>query len=263
MTMYWVYDLPNWLFGLLCIGAFLLLGLAGLYASRGFVRRVHREDHSHNDIVGYYLAAVTIFYGITLGLVSVGTWNNYNAIQDKVDREAQDLASLYRDANSYPEPLRGALTTDLRQYAEEVVERSWPQQRMGVIPRGSAVFLDNFQQHLLLFQPATMGQGVVYQESYRQFNDLVESRRSRLDSVTTSIPRSLWWLVILGAIVCIVNTLFFHTRSFSMHIWMTMLMSGLLGLMVFLVATLDNPFRGKISISSAPIERVLQQWKQQ
>ncbi len=261
MTMYWVYDLPNWLFGLLCITAFILLGAAGLYATRGFVRRVHREDHSHNDIVSYYLAAVTIFYGITLGLVSVGTWTNYNAIQDKVDREAQDLASLYRDAGSYPEPLRSQLTLDLRGYAHEVIEQSWPQQRQGLIPRGSAVYLDNFQQHLLQFQPTTMGQSVIYQESYRQFNDLVESRRSRLDSTTTSIPRSLWWLVLVGAVVCIVTTLFFHTRSFSMHLWMTGLMSGLLGLMIFLMATLDNPFRGKISISPAPLQRVLNQWE--
>lgn len=260
MTMYWVYDLPNWLFGLLCIAAFMLFGLAGLYVSRGFVRRIHREDHSHNDIVSYYLAAVTIFYGITLGLLSIGTWTSYNAIQDKVDREAQDLGSLYRDSTSYPEPLRTALLTDLLQYGHEVVDRSWPQQRQGIIPRGSAVYLDDFQQHLLQFQPTNMGQLVIYQETYRQFNDLVESRRSRLDSVTTSIPRSLWWMVLLGAITCIVTTFFFHTRSFSMHVWMTMLMCGLLGLMVFMVATLDNPFRGKISISAAPIERVLQQW---
>ncbi len=259
--MYWVYDLPNWLFGLLCIAAFMGLGLAGLYATRGFVRRVHREDHSHNDIVSYYLAAVTIFYGITLGLVSVGTWNNYSAIQDKVDREAQDLASLYRDSASYPEPLRTQLTTDLLQYAHEVVDNSWPQQRHGIIPRGSAVYLDTYQGHLLQFQPTTLGQSVVYQETYRQFNDLVESRRARLDSVTTGIPRSLWWMVILGALVCIANSLFFHTRSFTMHLWMTLLMSGLLGLMVFLVATLDNPFRGKISISADPIQRVLTQWE--
>ncbi len=263
MTLYWVYDLPNWLFGLLCIAFFMLLGLAGLFITRRFVRRVHREDHSHNDIVSYYLAAVTIFYGITLGLVSIGTWNNYSAIQDKVDREAQDLASLYRDSNSYPEPLRSQLTMDLCSYAHEVIDHSWPEQRKGIIPRGSGVFLDNYQQHLLQFQPTTLGQSVIYAETYRQFNDLVESRRSRLDSVLTSIPRSLWWMVLLGAVVCIVTSLFFHTRSFTMHLWMTMLMSGLLGLMIFLVATLDNPFRGKISISSDPIQRVLTQWKHQ
>ena len=73
MTMYWVYELPNWLFGALTVAAFIAVGLAGLYLTRGWVRRLHKVDHSHNDVVGFYLAAVTVFYGITLG--SVGNWH--------------------------------------------------------------------------------------------------------------------------------------------------------------------------------------------
>ena len=220
------------------------------------MRRVHEEDHSHNDIVGYYLSAVTVFYGITLGLVAIGTWNNYSAVQDKVDREAQTVASLYRDVNVYPEPMRTALTDDLRQYLREVIDNSWPQMRHGISPIGSASMLDDFQMHLLQFHPADMGQQVLYEEAYRQFNNLVEVRRGRLDSVNTSLPRSLWWMVLLGAMTCIAATWFFDMRSESMHRWMTVLMAGLLGLMVFLVATLDNPFRGKVSVGPESLERV-------
>ncbi len=63
ITMYWAYSLPNWLFALLCISSFIGFGLAGLPLTRKFVRRVHQKDHSHNDIVGYFLAAMTVFYG--------------------------------------------------------------------------------------------------------------------------------------------------------------------------------------------------------
>ncbi len=259
MTLYWIYSLPPWLFGIVCISAFICFGLLGTQLTRNFVRRIHTEDHSHNDIVGYYLSAVTVFYGITLGLVAIGTWNNYAGIQDRVDREAQVVASLYRDVNVYPEPMRSALTADLRAYTREVIDNSWPQMRRGIIPVGSAPMIDSFQAHLLQFNPTTMGEQVLHGESYRQFNSLVEVRRSRLDSVTTSLPRSLWWMVILGALTCISATWFFHMRSELMHRWMTVLMSGLLGLMIFLVATLDNPFRGKVSVGPDSLERVYQQ----
>ena len=259
MTLYWIYSIPNWLFGLLCTCAFVSFGVVGTYTTRAFVKRVHREDHSHNDIVGYFLAAVTVFYGVTLGLVAVGTWNNYSAVQDKVDRESQDVASLYRDVSSYPEPTRTLLQVDLKQYVREVIDQSWPQQRHGIVPTGSGLYIDHLQDHLLQFHPGTMGEQVIYQESYHQFNELVESRRARLDSVTTSLPRSLWWLVILGALVSITTTMFFDMRSFVMHLWMSVLMSGLLGLMIFLIATLDNPFRGKVSVSPVALERVYQQ----
>ena len=63
MNMYWVYDLPNWLFGTLTVAVFVMIGLAGLYLTHAWARRLHIVDHSHNDIVGFYLAAVTVFMG--------------------------------------------------------------------------------------------------------------------------------------------------------------------------------------------------------
>ena len=54
-------------------------------------------------------------------------------------------------------------------------------------------------------------------------------------------------------------TLFFDTHSLSMHFWMTALMSGLLGLMIFLVGTLDNPFRGRVSVGPDLLEMVYDQ----
>jgi hypothetical protein len=68
MNMYWLYELPNWLFGVLTIAVTAAVGLSGLHTTRRWVRRVHGDRHSHNEVVGYYLSAVRVFYGITLGL---------------------------------------------------------------------------------------------------------------------------------------------------------------------------------------------------
>jgi len=37
------------------------------------------------------------------------------------------------------------------------------------------------------------------------------------------------------------------------------LFSGLLGVLIYLVAVLDNPYRGKVSVSPESIERVYEQ----
>ena len=248
LSLYWVYDLPNWLFCVLSILAFVAFGVAGLLPSRKWVRRQHRINSSHNDIVGYYLAAVTVFYGITLGLVAVGTWTTYSDVGTTVDREAEVIGSLYRDVGGYPEPVRDALRADLTDYIREVVTVSWPQQRRGIVPTGSGMFLNRFETGMLTFEPTTAGQQILHAETYKQFNNLVEARRARLSVVTTGLPGSLWALVIIGALISIAVTLFFDTQSLSMHLWMTVLMSGLLGLMIFLVGTLDNPFRGDVSV---------------
>jgi hypothetical protein len=259
MNMYWVYDLPNWLFGTLTVLVFVAIGLAGLYLTRGWARRLHIVDHSHNDIVGFYLAAVTVFYGITLGLLAVGTWTTYEEVQGKIDHEATVLGGLYRDISAYPEPLRTSMRNDLRGYTRQVIDVAWPLQRRGIVPNHSVGTLRDFQQHLMSFEPVSERQKILAAEAYSAYNELTQSRQARLNTVTEEMPGPLWILVIVGAVVCVAVSWCFHTVSFSMHFWMTVLFSALLGLMIYLIAALDNPYRGKISVGPEPLERVYQQ----
>jgi hypothetical protein len=76
--MYWLYDLPTWLFGALTLVVFVAFGLAGLYATRSWVARLHNGDHAHNDLVGFYLAGVTVLYGVCVGLLAIGAWATYS-----------------------------------------------------------------------------------------------------------------------------------------------------------------------------------------
>src|SRR6516162_10223274 len=124
MNMYWVYDLPNWLFAVLTVAV--AICLVGFYATRQWVRRVHGEEISHNDIVGFFLGTIGLYYGITLGLVAVGTWQAYSDVDTKVDQEAAGLAALYRDVSNFPEPTRSELQADLREYTRKVIDVLWP-----------------------------------------------------------------------------------------------------------------------------------------
>src|ERR1700753_3334081 len=101
MSFYWLYEIPSWLFGILITSFFVIFGMVGLFPTRNLVRRLHKVEHSHNDIVGFYLAAITVLYGITLGLVAVGSWSTHDQIETRVSQEAEVLSSLYRDISTY------------------------------------------------------------------------------------------------------------------------------------------------------------------
>jgi len=257
--MYWVYDLPNWLFGLLTVLVFATFGLGGLLATRRWVPALHHRDHSYNDVVGFYLGALTVFYGITLGLLMVGVWSNFSETEDKIDREAAALAALYRDVSGYPEPLRRQLQDSLRLFTRQVIDVGWPHQQKGIVPYGNGAILTEFQDRLFSYEPVTEGQKILHAEVHRQFNELVQRRRSRLLSVTAGLSGSMWALVLIGAMINIAVTWFFHVRNRQMHFWMTLLISSLLGLMIFLLAAMDHPFRGKLSVSPKAFELVYQQ----
>jgi hypothetical protein len=259
MNMYWVYDLPNWLFAVLTVAVAVATGLIGFYATRKWVRRVHGDEISHNDIVGFFLGTIGLYYGITLGLVAVGTWQAYSDVDTKVDQEASALAALYRDVSNLPEPKRSELQADLREYTRRLIDVVWPLQRRGIAPQSAAGVVSTIQRHLATFEPASEGQKTMHAEAYREFSRIVELRRARLKSVTSGLPASLWVVLLVGAVVNIAVTWFFHMRSQSMHFWMTVMFSGLLGLLIFLLAALDNPFRGKISVGPQAFEMVYEQ----
>jgi hypothetical protein len=259
MKMYWVYDLPNWLFGTLIVAVFVAIGLGGLYLLRGWVRRLHHTEHTYNDIVGFYMAGVTVLYGVSVGLLAIGAWATYAEVQGKVDHEASALGALYRDISAYPEPVRSLMQEDLRRYAREVIDVGWPMQRQGIVPNNANSVLNDFQEHFMSFEPQDERQEILAAEAYKAFNELTESRRARLNSVTAEMPGPLWTLTIVGALICIAVSWFFHTGSFSVHFWMTILFSSLLGLLIYLIAVLDNPYRGKVSVTPEALERVYQQ----
>ena len=238
---------------------FVTFGLAGLYLLRGWVQRIDTGHHVYNHIVGFFLAGVTVLYAVTAGLLAIGAWATFDQVQEKIDHEASALGGLYRDTSAYPEPLRTALQEDLRRYTRQVIDVGWPMQRRGIVPNNASPVLNDFQAHFMSFEPQTERQEILAAESLRAFNDLTESRRARLNSIQAEMPGPLWVLVIAGAGICIAVTWFFRPESFTMHLWMTILFSALLALLIFLIAVLDNPYRGKISVSPEPLERVYQQ----
>ena len=248
----WMYALPLWLSGAITVAAFCTIGIAGLVATRRWAPSLHDATASYNDIVGYYFGSITVLFGITLGLLMVGDWSTLTETQEKVDAEASTLAAFYLDVSRYPEPYRERLQGDLRRYTRQVIDVAWPEQRKGIIPRGNVAVVANLADDLAAFEPSTEGQKVLHGEVYRRFDELVERRRSRLLGVKAGLSGALWVLVYIGALINIAVTWCFHLRNQRMHLWMTAMLSSLLGLMIFLLAAMDHPYFGEISVSRQP-----------
>ena len=245
MTLYWVYDLPNWLFGTLVVVTFVVLATAGLFAARIIVKQVF-GCHPHNDVISYYLATVGVFYGITLGLISVGTYQTYSDLDQSVSLEAATVASIYRDVSSYPEPTRSQLRGAIANYTRFTIEEAWPLQRRGVVPGVSV--MNALQSELDGFTPSNEREQIVHAEALRQFNHLVELQRVRLQSVLTGLPAMLYGVILLGALVTMVMSWALVLDNFRMHVFLNAALAALLGLLVFLIAAVDNPFRGEFSV---------------
>lgn len=255
--MYWVYDISTFSFALLAVSVFVAFGAGGLLAWDWLASRRAQGPIEPNDNVGFYFGAIVGFYGITLGLISVGVWQAWSDADNKSTMEATTIESLYRTIGGYPEPLRAEMQAKVVEYTVHVIEGSWPAQRRGEQPSGGTAMFTALQKLLFAFEPATQGQMAIHQEAIHQFNRTSEFRRLRSLSANGGLPGTMWWVVIVGAAASICLTWLFRFENKRRHLFLTALYSCLIGLLIFLIGAMDNPYRGEMSIGTDAYERVL------
>jgi hypothetical protein len=246
--LYWIYDMPRWQGTLLFSAVFVGLTWLGVVLIRPWVRRHAADQPDWDALIGAILAAFVVFYGITLALIAVSSYQSFAAANQVAAREAASLGTLYRDVSSYPEPIRGDLQAMLRDYTKYVIEEAWPAQKRGVIPEGGTTRVTAFQTKLLSFQPQTPAEEILHAETIRQFDVFVDYRRQRLNSVSTRLPDVLWYVIGVGAVLNALVTWLFDVKRLTVHLLFAGIMSLFIAQIVFMLVAMDSPFRGEVSV---------------
>jgi hypothetical protein len=253
--MYWIYDYPSWVIGLLFCGTFVGFTWVGIFLTRVTVHSWLHQEKRANEMVGLALSSYFVLFGLLLGLVAVATYQNYANVSVIVNNEASSLAALYREISSLPQPSRDQLQQRLREYTRYTIEEGWAQQRKGIVPKGEAVRSGLLVRSLLDFEPSNEREEIIYGDALRQSVHRNQLSQARLSNVTTGLPPVLWWVVAVGAAI---NIILIWMQDMEVHVHMILgaALASILGLVIFLIAELDNPFRGQVSIGPDAIARV-------
>jgi hypothetical protein len=256
MNFLWLYQIrPVWL-GILIVGLFVGSSALGLKLTRPLARRLSREQ---NDFVNFFFAAIAVFYAVLVGLIAVAVWGNYTAIDAIVSNEAVNASDVYRDIESYPPAVRDEVRRNLRAYVSFVIRQEWPAQRRGdKLPLEGDHLLHRVAHGLTTFEPATPGQQVVHVQTLRDLDDLFSNRRLRLEAIGSHLPGLMWLVVLAGAAVLMITTFFFYAENGALHWLMSVGLSLLIGLVIFLILALDRPLVGKVSVDASSFEGALE-----
>lgn len=251
--MYWIYDYPSWEIGLLFCAVFLAVTWIGIFLMRATIHSWMHQDGRTNEMVGIALSSFFVLFGLLLGLLAVATYQNYSNAGDVVDKEASSMAALYRDFGGYPQPIRHHLQDQLREYARLTVKDDWPLMQRGIVPTNGTEQINSVAETLYTFEPSKESEKIIDAEAFHQFNNLLEVRRLRLANVTAGLPPVLWWVVVFGALL---NIMLIWMQDMERHVHLILggVLASILGAVIFLIAELDNPFRGEVSIGPDPIE---------
>jgi hypothetical protein len=243
-VFHWIYEVPS-LLAIAAFGAaFVVICWLGIFVTRPFVKNWFHWQPGLNPILGDYLQYFGVIYGLLLGLLAVGTYQNHADAAKAASSEASALAGLYRDVSGYPEPYRTELRTLVRDYTRTTIEDDWPLQRKGILPPPPlANPVTAIHTRMVQFEPQTTGQAAVHQTALGQYTAFLESRRSRLYSATSGMPVVMWYTVGLGALI---NMIFLWLLDIRLgpHLLIAGLISFFTATMICLIAILDSPFRG-------------------
>ena len=215
-------------------------------------------DGGHNDVAGFIIAVVGVIYAVLLAFVVIVSWEDFSEAESTVGQEASALRSIYRESQAFPPDVREHIRADVLRYASTAIDVEWPAMAQGQ-PGSPEVYhvLDDMSQSLAQLPVTTPIQQAYVGAEADRFNQLVGFRSQRLDYVETGVPGVLWIALGVGAVVTIGFAMIFGLRSTMLHVIMTASLSAVIGVLLFVAVAIDHPFSGDVSVSPAPLERVV------
>ena len=255
----WLHDLPLPLGAAVVCIVFLVPTVIGSLVLQPAVANLLRGEKSANTLVGLLLNSYTLFYGVLLALLSISVYENYNSAQEAVGREASSLFALYRNVRAYPEPIRSTLIEDLRRYVDEETGPGWQEQRRDRMSQPGMHLVDRLGDELLRHTPNRYtGEYLLHAQTLRAFDEFIDRRRARIQAAGTNIPRILWYVVIVGAVLNVFVLWLFDLKR-TTHLIFGGVLMAFIGLVIYMVAVLDRPFRGGHGLKPADLVHARQQ----
>lgn len=234
------------------------LSIVGVLFAR---RRIPHEVLAQNQtFTGVTYSIVGAVYGVYLAFTIVVVWQQFDQAEQNTVSEAVHLSETWRDVQVLPEVNRLAVQSRLMAYSESVVEREWPSMASGkgADPDTARRYEDLWQAlYAARAQATNPGEAIFFTEAVREMNTIGVQRRMRLLASDSTLPVIMWALLIGGGIVTVGFTYIIGSAHAWIQLWVTGTLTALIVFSLILVAALQHPFGGDISVKPEAFEGVV------
>jgi hypothetical protein len=245
-----LFALPLWALALVLNLWLMSFALASLGAFRRWVvPRLRLNTEATLFLSAAVLQSAMVLYGLVTALTAVTVWQNHAAVSGVASREATALAGLWRDVGGYPQRERDELRDTLRGYTYQIIHEAWPAQNRGEVPTAGVTWMNRFQQQLFGFEPATEAHRALHRETLAAYNRMIEYRNQRLTAVNSGLPGVMWFVLLPGAMGCLLLALFVHVEDARVHAILMLALAGFVAMVLFVIISLDRPFVGPMAVT--------------
>jgi multisubunit Na+/H+ antiporter MnhC subunit len=250
------HDVMQWLLlGLLFVGGAVLFSVVGVVATRRYTRRIVAEGH--NDVMVPLFLTAGVIYAVLLAFMVIAMWESYDAAKANTAEEASLLVPMYRQSMIMSPEKGREMRKLIREYAEGVVS-GW--ERFRETAQGSENARLTVDRMIYVFgtlKPESKAEEIMDVQFLQTFSQLMTDRNKRLLHASESLSWVMWLAVAGGGMITVgMSFVLFMDRAIP-HVVMTSVLSGLVGLLLLLMAVLNRPFVGPLGIQPEPFESSL------
>jgi hypothetical protein len=252
--MYFKLDIHAGVGGLLLVALLLTVSHCGLYLFDYWSKK--KKIAHNNDVAGIIFGVVSLIYSLLVAFVIVAVWENYEDLKTTIEKEAEEINIVLIHSNSLPDSLKYQITGAIKDYCQKVITEEWE------IPEGKRHFrqsaIPSLRQLLFRIEASNKVQETVLSLLDEKLSSITNLRRERLSHTRSYVPELVWMILIISSGMIIAFSYFLYVESQLLRkIFLTFLWT-IMGMCLFLVYMLDNPFSGSTKVSKVPYQEIIQ-----
>jgi hypothetical protein len=210
-----------------------------------------------NAVVGNVSNLISLIYGVLAGLTALYLINNISYAADAVQREANAVVDIYREATWLKQPMQNRIKNHLKQYINTVIEVEWPLMREGKMIDDHADFtIEEVDDALKEYDAKNQSEALLVRDMQQEIKALYDARQQRIQLSSASLNAEIWIVIMLGTILMVAIN-YFYTVNVYMHILCIIAVALMASAMSFLLLVLDRPFQGEFVIEPVAFKSVI------
>ncbi len=210
----------------------------------------HREGReANNEVAGQVFTVVGGVNVVIAAFVLISLFDAMDKAQDTTYEEANALVAVQWSSDSLAEPTRTKVHELTTSYAPIVSEHEWPAMKAGttVGDKGWQV-LTSLQNEIEHAKTTTERQENARVDAAAQVWNVYQARQTRLNSSGSGVSSVVWFAIVIGSVMSVALMFMFGGPGVYSYAVIVSMLSGAIGLLLFAIYQLQNPFSGGASV---------------
>jgi hypothetical protein len=248
--------IPTWQVGTV----FIMFCVLSAVATTRFIQQTSwfKRVTENTEFIGLIYPMIGAIYGVVLAFTIVLSWQRFADAEAHTASEATHLSSMYRNSQALRCDHQSLIEEHLTNYVQAVISCEWESLSSAGEGSSSAVLAyENIWSAYSQIEPVSYNAQRFYEAGVTQLNELGIQRRYRISSATAVISTVVWVFLCVGGILTIAIPMLVFTQSKKTQIALNGVMTFIIAFSLWIIAALQYPYSGDVSVSSEPFERVL------